>query len=338
MRNQDQYPGVILQELFKNIQGVDVQVIGRLIEDQEVGVCHQHAHQLKTLLFTTAQLVHKSKLLLRREKEFGQQLGSRDDLAVLHFDIVSNILDDIQYALVGLELQTFLAIVPIFGCFTNVDLACSGLDISSDQVQEGGLPATVLTGQTYAVAFLERIGERGEDGLSGNRKSSAFQLQYFVALSCNLHTQFYLVLLAWTLGFLLQVIEGFDTSLRFRTACLRLPAHPFKFLAPQVSGLIRCKDFIRLPLCFLLQEEGVVTLIGIDLALIELTDFRTDIVQKIAVVRYQENGLTSRCQELFQPFNRFDIQVVGRLIQDIDIRLIDQELGQSQSLLLSTAQ
>ena len=51
-----------------------------------------------------------------------------------------------------------------------------------------------------------------------------------------------------------------------------------------------------------------------------------DIVKKLAVVRNQNYGTSAILQIIFQPFNGFNVKVVGGLIQQHHIRLAQQNL------------
>lgn len=64
----------------------------------------------------------------------------------------------------------------------------------------------------------------------------------------------------------------------------------------------------------------------------------TDGIQKVTVVGYDQDDIFVACQEVFQPGDRIDIQVVGRLIQDQDIRISESRLCQQDPDLLVTVQ
>ena len=51
-----------------------------------------------------------------------------------------------------------------------------------------------------------------------------------------------------------------------------------------------------------------------------------DIVEELAVVRNQDYGTSAILQIIFQPFNGFNVKVVGGLIQKHHIRLAQQNL------------
>ena len=63
-----------------------------------------------------------------------------------------------------------------------------------------------------------------------------------------------------------------------------------------------------------------------------------DAVQKIAVVRDDEQGAFEILQRCFQDFGRGDIQVVRRLVEEEQVRLLQHQLGELQTAALATAE
>ena len=55
-------------------------------------------------------------------------------------------------------------------------------------------------------------------------------------------------------------------------------------------------------------------------------------------MRYRNHGTWEAYQELLQPFDRFRVQVVGRLIQQKHIGLAQQEFAQSHTAFFTAGQ
>src|SRR5208282_3835354 len=60
----------------------------------------------------------------------------------------------------------------------------------------------------------------------------------------------------------------------------------------------------------------------------DLSDFVDSNVEKIAVVRNQHERVGVMGQILFQPIPGFEIEVVGGLVEQQQVRLLQQQLGQ----------
>ena len=88
-------------------------------------------------------------------------------------------------------------------------------------------------------------------------------------------------------------------------------------------------------LCFFLCISGVITGIHTNLSGIDLDDFCDNFVQKIAVMRYNENSTRIIEKISFQPGNAFHIQVVGRLIEQKDIWFGNQQFTEGNTCFLT---
>jgi hypothetical protein len=69
-------------------------------------------------------------------------------------------------------------------------------------------------------------------------------------------------------------------------------------------------------------------------ATVEFEDPACDIVQKVAVVRDGDHGAGVLLQVLLQPVHAFGVEVVGGLIEEEDIRLLDQQAAQGHAAFL----
>ena len=85
-----------------------------------------------------------------------------------------------------------------------------------------------------------------------------------------------------------------------------------------------------------LVPEIIVSCIQLDLPVIDIRDIGTDLVQEIAVMRHNDHRILKIDQEFLQPADGVQIQMVGRLVQQQDIRVAEQGSGQ-QDLYLFTA-
>ena len=70
--------------------------------------------------------------------------------------------------------------------------------------------------------------------------------------------------------------------------------------------------------------EIVVARVDGDLAAVDLADLRDDAVHELAVVRGHQQRAVVRLEEAFEPDDRFDVEVVGRLVHQQDVGLAEQ--------------
>ena len=74
MTHHNHTSGEVLKIFFQNLQGHDIQIVGRLVKHQKVGVLHQDCTEIQFSAFPTTQLIHIVMLLFGCEKEILQKL------------------------------------------------------------------------------------------------------------------------------------------------------------------------------------------------------------------------------------------------------------------------
>ena len=108
-------------------------------------------------------------------------------------------------------------------------------------------------------------------------------------------------------------------------ACLDLEALALKREINSCSSLIFFLLFLVSFLHLLDQKltgfepEVIVSGIELDLAVINICGVCTDLIQEVAVVGYNNDGIVKVDQKFLQPFNCRQIQMVGRLVQKQDV-------------------
>ncbi len=80
--------------------------------------------------------------------------------------------------------------------------------------------------------------------------------------------------------------------------------------------------------CAGLKPEVIVSGIKLDLAIVDIGNVGADLIQEITVMGYHDDGILKVDQELLQPVDGIQIQMVGRLVQKQDVRIAKQ--GSSQ--------
>ena len=121
-------------------------------------------------------------------------------------------------------------------------------------------------------------------------------------------------------------------------AGLRHPSHPLQLRAIQVVGTGNFRIGRLDALLTFFQVITVISFIRIQLAVVYLYDFRTYPVQEITVVRHHEQTQASTVQVFLQPLGHVQVEVVGRLVQNQQVRFRNQHIGQGHPLQLSAGQ
>src|SRR5699024_2006401 len=87
-----------------------------------------------------------------------------------------------------------------------------------------------------------------------------------------------------------------------------------------------------------LKPEVVISCVQLNLSVIDIGNLCTNLVQEITVVGNDDYRVVKIDQELLQPLDRIQIQVVGGLIEKQDIRISEQRAGKKHFDLLASGQ
>ena len=226
----DNATGEILQVFLQHLECLDIKVVGRLIEDQEVRIPHQHRTEIELALLASTQLIYVVVLFLWSKEEELQELRSRHVLAITQVDIIGNLSNDINHLLVFLELQSLLREITEANRLTDVKLTAIRLNFTQEHLDEGRLTRSVITHDTHLLESGKVVIEVIEYHLLLTTviESLAYILtfKYLGADIYGRSLQTHLSVFDTLLSYLLQFIESIFTILSLMPTCLRLAAHP----------------------------------------------------------------------------------------------------------------
>ena len=190
-----------LREVFlENLKGGDVQVIGRLIQDEEVGLGHQHHCQIKATTLSAAQLGDVLLLVLWREQEVVKPSHGGVVMLLVEVDVLGHITHRIDYAFALVKVHSLLAIVGKFHCLADFKVAAVGLDDIEQQLDECGLAHAVVTHNTQFLVAGEGVIEIVENHFVAEALVHMVSSEDLLADVGTLDVQFHLAVVAPLLG------------------------------------------------------------------------------------------------------------------------------------------
>ena len=190
MRNDDHGRIALVEHVFQPANGVDVEVIGRLVQQQDVGIREQRLCQQDAQLPAGRDTAHRPLMLVDRDTDAQQQfagacLGSvtivfrefRFQVGGFHVVVVGRVWigincvalghrgphfrmahhDDVQHAHV---FERKLILPQFAQTFVDVEHHITGrrLQIAAQNLHEGRFAAAVGTDQAVAIAIAELDG------------------------------------------------------------------------------------------------------------------------------------------------------------------------------------
>ena len=344
VRDQDERPVEGFEGLFEDGFRADVQVVGRLVHDQYVEGAHQQFAQRQTAAFPTREDFHLFLDRIARKEETAQQVAGLGTHGFGGF-----VLDGADQGLFHVEaLLLVLSVIPHVDVVSAFDGALV-VDLAQQTAHEGGLALPVLAHEGDLVAAL-RLKVDALEHLLGRVFDGRF---HPVAVDPPRGV-----------GKGLVDVLGPKNDLPGRAVHLKTQVHggyivgidldEFLFLQPfhQALGkgclgglvtetldeLFGLADFLFLVLAggeLLFPDLGAeFQVFGIGLLVVVnapagyLDGAVGYIVQESTVVAHQHHRAGEAGEEVLEPEDGLDVQVVGRLVQEQDIVLLEQQFGQ----------
>lgn len=148
VRNHNGTSGEVLKSLFQCTEGVHIDIVGRLIEQQHVGLSFEGECQMQAIAFSSRE--HPAKLLLVGTGEVkAGEVSTCIDLLTANADELRTVRNHLVYCFVWVNRLVLL--IHIGGHHGLTHLECSFIRMFHplDQAEEGGLTCTIGTYDTH---------------------------------------------------------------------------------------------------------------------------------------------------------------------------------------------
>src|SRR5699024_7132202 len=296
-------------------QGFNIQVVSRLIEEDQVAALFQRQREVQAVALTTGEYLRWLLLVWSLEAE-RRQVSARWHLILANVNVVQAFRDNFPHRCFGIDVRTVLVHIRQLDGVANLHGAGIWIFQAHDGLKQGSLTNTVrannaddavtrqgkgqiLNQDTIIKALGQVLGFNNLVTQAWwSRNLDFFEVQLLVLLSLGSH-----------------FFVAFQTSLVLCLTCLRTGANPCKFIFQALAqlGVLFTTNLEALSL--LLQVGGVVALVWVQLAAVDLTDPARDVVEEVTVVCDGQDSAWVVFQVLFQPLHGLSIQVVSRLIE-----------------------
>ena len=273
----------------------------------------------------------------RRREQKVRQIALDVLFLATNLDPLAAGADEVFQRGIQIHLMAHLVKVRHLQIAAQAHRAAVGGQFAQNHLQQRRLASAIRTQQTYLVATQNGAAELLNNILFAKRLADICQLGHDLALiavalagsDIHIHTAQHITALR-TAG--PQFLQSGNTALAASAAGFHAFANPDFFLGQQLVGL-GVDDRLLCQLLFLLQHVlREVARIGAQNAPVQLHNACGNAVQKAAVVGNGDDAALEGNQQLLQPLNRVQVQVVGRLIQQQHVRTGHQRLSQCHAL------
>ena len=328
--------GEALEIVLQDGEGGHVQVVGGLVQQQDVGGLHQHGQQVQPPPLPAGEPPDGHRLQVAGEQEPLHHLVGGEGALVGPY-LVGDVVDEVVDPLVQVQLPALLGEVADLHRGAHVHRAAVRRQLAGDQVEEGGLAGAVPAHDADPVIPQQVVGEAADDGPAVKGLGHVPQLDDLLPQAAggrrHLHRLVRLRRVLIQQGLIpLDALPGFRGP---GPAAPHdpLPLHPEDGLALALAGLRHL-----LPLLPQLQVLGVVGLVVVQLPTGELRDVVHHPLEKIPVVGHHHQAALEPAEPVLQPGHHLAVQVVGGLVQDQHVRRVDQGRRQGHPLPLAAGE
>ena len=325
MAHQQQRAGKLAHQFLEQLQRVDVEVVGRLVHHQQVGGTREQSRQQQAVAFAAGQRRGRRAQLLRAEQEIPEVAGHVARLAV-DDDVIAAVGDVFHHRALELQLRALLVVVGDLEPRAAPEHARCRLDLPQQQPDQRALAGAVRADDADAVAAHDRQIDVAQHRATAELHAGALGLEHLAAgLGRLLQRDVDAAdALASQAVFLAQPVQRAHAALVARAPRLHALADPHLFLRQllvEQRGVLRFgRELLRL-----LPRVGVVVAVPAgERAAIQLDDARRDAVDEGAVVADAQQRAGEAEQQLLQPLDRLDVEMVGGLVEQQHVRLDDQ--------------
>ncbi|RMQ07034.1 hypothetical protein ALQ09_05660 [Pseudomonas viridiflava] len=329
--DENQGARVVFQRKVQRFDGFHVQVVGRFVHHQHVRFLQDQLAEQHAALFTTGNHFDRLEDLVIGEQHAAQS-ATYHLLAALR-----PLAHPVEEGRFVFEIvSVVLSVVTDFCCFGPLDRACIGLQLVDQGAQQGGLADAVRTDDCNTLAGFDLETEVLEQCLAVEAFGHAIDND---CLTVQLFGLFETNERADTAGRLdlgqLDLVDRLGSGsglLGFRcvgrkAADERLQLGDLRFLLGVVGQQL---------LAGLGRHGHVLVIVAREqaqLAVIQVGHVRAHAVQEVTVVGDDDHQAVALGEDVFQPANGVDVQVVGWFVEQQHFRIGEQCLRQQNAQL-----
>ena len=326
MADQDDSAAIFVERVHQGFARIDVKVVCRFIEDQQMrGIAGDH-RQRQSRAFATGKLANLDRRLVAGKAETAKLRAHRARLGVLHQPghMFQRRIRRIQF------LDLILREIADGQLARLVDRALLRFELAGEQPGQRGLAVAVPPQQGGTVVGVEAHVEAGQDdivAIADGRVVERDQRRFQFGGTRKMKTERRIV---DRRGNRLHPRQRLDPALRLlRAVRLGPPAGDEGFQLLALGDLLFARGGeLRLSFGSLLFEGIIAAGIERGRAVLQMQDMVDDIVEQIAFVADYKDSRLIAGQEIFQPQRCFEIEMVGRLVEQQHFRLRKQQRRQ----------
>ena len=126
----------ILKVFLKYLKRFDVEVVGRLIENEEIRIPHKYGAEIEFSLLASRKFIYIVVLLLWGEEKMLKELRSREVTTLSEVYVVGYVAYNIYHLLRFIKLKSFLREIAESDSLADIKLTCINRFKSEKELEE----------------------------------------------------------------------------------------------------------------------------------------------------------------------------------------------------------
>ena len=317
----------IVQRRLQRLQRLDVQVVGRFVQQQHVAARFQQLGHVHAVAFAARQGADLLLLVAALEVE-GAAIGAAVHRRVAQGDQLGAAADLLPDVVVVAQRVARLVDIGQLHRLAQGDRALVGLLLTGQHAEQRRLARAVRTDHADDAAGRDGEVQVLDQQLVAHRLLQADDLDHLATQALAVRDDDLGAGDALLLGLVGHLVIGVDAGLLLGLTGLGAGADPFQFLLKDLLLGLVLAGLLRHALGLGVQPRGIVPLVRDAAAALQLQDPGRDVVQEIAVVGDDQDRALVFDQVLLQPGDGLGVQVVGRFVQQQHVGRLKQQLAQ----------
>ena len=220
--------GEVLQAFLQCTQGVDVDIVRGLVEQQHVRLALEREREMQAVTLTAGQ--HAALLLLVGTGEVKPaQVRACVDLTTAYADELRAVGDGLIHCFVRVDVRVHLIDVAHLDCLAYGKRAFVGLLHAHDHAEQGCLACAVGSDNTYNAVRRQHEVQILHQQFVTKRLAYALCIDNLVAQTRTVGNEYLKFLLALFLLLVQHAVVGAQTSFGFCLSCFGCHTHPLQF-------------------------------------------------------------------------------------------------------------
>ncbi len=318
--------------LLQQVERVHVEVVGGLVHHEEVRRLREQPGEQQPVAFPAGQRADGRVQLVRPEQELPQIAGEMATLPVDHH-VVAALVDVVHHRRREVQLRALLVVVRHLQPRATAHRAARRLEVPEDQLEQRALAGAIRADDADAVTAQDACREAMEDLAPAEVDRGFLRFEHELrGFGCLLHVEAGAPDAIHARAPLVAHLEERPhAALVARASRLDALADPHFLLRETLVELGVLLRLVAQQLGLALGVHRVVAGPGGERAAIEVDDARRHRIDESPVVADEEQRARIVAQERLEPFDRGDVQMVGGLIEQQQLRARDERPAEQRA-------